>query len=155
MSLVGVVKRANAKGLPEESVALRVAVLVSVLAASSATLSQGVGGWPLRLASTLGIAGGFAYSHQARHKEGYALKAFLAVGVIAAFLHFLSATSGVGPAAINELQLPLAALTLCATVATARSACCWMSVMAMPGVPGRTAARRTGGEETESMSLSG
>lgn len=125
MSLVGAVKRANAKGAPEESVALRVAVLVSVLAASSATLSQGVGGWPLRIASTLGIAGGFAYSHHARHKEGYALKAFLAIGVIAAFLNFLSATSGVGPAAINELQLPLAELFL------------WVQVLHSLDVPAR------------------
>ena len=125
MSLVGAVKRANAKGIPEESVAVRVAVVVSVLAATSATLSQGVGGWPLRVASTLGIAGGFAYSHHARHKEGYALKAFLALGVIAAFLHFLSATSGVGPAAINELQLPLAELFL------------WVQVLHSLDVPAR------------------
>ena len=125
MSLVGAVKRANAKGTPEESVALRIAVGVSVLAATSATLSQGVGGWPLRIGSTLGIAGGFAYSHHARHREGYALKAFLAVGVIAAFLHFLAATSGVGAGAINELQLPLAELFL------------WVQVLHSLDVPAR------------------
>ncbi|HVM10452.1 MAG TPA: DUF3488 and transglutaminase-like domain-containing protein [Acidimicrobiales bacterium] len=125
MSLVGAVKRANAKGKAEESVALRASVCVAVLSATGAALAQGVGGFPLRMAATVGIAFGFAYSHWARHREGYLLKAFLAVGVIAAFLHFLSATSGVGPGAINELQLPLAELFL------------WVQVLHSLDVPAR------------------
>ncbi|MBW3651770.1 MAG: transglutaminase domain-containing protein, partial [Actinobacteria bacterium] len=112
MSLAAVVKRANAKHLPEDSVALRACVLVAVLAASLATLAQGIGGTWLRLAATVGLAGGFAYSHWARHRPGYLLKAFLALGVLVAFAGFLSTLSGMSAGAINEVQLPLAELFL-------------------------------------------
>lgn len=112
MSVLATVKKANAKHPPEESVALRVAVLVAVLAASFATTGQGVGGPALRIAATIGIAGGFAYSHWARHRDGYLLKAMLAVGVLLAFGGFLQATTGMTAGAINEVQLPLAELFL-------------------------------------------
>ena len=106
------IKSANAKHDPEESIALRVAVLVSVLAATLATTAQGVGGLPLRLASTVGIAAGFAYSHWARRRDGYLLKAGLAVGVLLAFASFLSMVTGLEAGAINEVQIPLAELFL-------------------------------------------
>ncbi len=112
MSIAAAVRKANAKHDAEESVALRVAVLVSVLAATLAATAQGVGGPALRLASTVGIAGGFAYSHWARHRNGYLLKAMLAVGVLLAFGSFLSAATGLSAGAINEVQLPLAELFL-------------------------------------------
>jgi transglutaminase-like putative cysteine protease len=112
VSLVDAVRRANAKHDPEESVALRVAVLVAVLAASLATLSQGVGGVGLRVAATVGLAGGFAYSHWARHRDGYLLKAMLATGVLLAFGGFLHAATGMSAGAINEVQIPLAELFL-------------------------------------------
>jgi protein-glutamine gamma-glutamyltransferase len=112
MSLVAAVKKANAKHDPEDSVALRVAVLVSVLASTLAATAQGVGGPSLRVASTLGIAAGFAYSHWARHRDGYLLKAMLAVGVLLAFGGFLQAASGMSAGAINEVQIPLAELFL-------------------------------------------
>jgi transglutaminase-like putative cysteine protease len=112
MSVLAAVKRANAKHDPEESVALRAAVLVAVLAATLATTSQGVGGAGLRLAATVGIAGGFAYSHWARQRDGYVLKAFLAVGVLLAFGGFLQAATGLTAGAINEVQIPLAELFL-------------------------------------------
>ena len=111
-SLAAAVKKANAKHEPEESIALRVAVLVSVLAATLATTAEGVGGPALRVASTLGIAGGFAYSHWARRRDGYLLKAMLAVGVLLAFGGFLSAATGMSAGAINEVQIPLAELFL-------------------------------------------
>ena len=112
MSVLAAVKKANAKHAPEESVALRVAVLVAVLAASLAATAQGVGGSALRIAATVGIAAGFAYSHWARHRDGYLLKAMLAVGVLLAFGGFLQATTGMTAGAINEVQLPLAELFL-------------------------------------------
>ena len=105
-------KKANAKHDPEESIAFRAAVLVSVLAASLAATAQGVGGWPLRIAATVGIAAGFVYSHWARHRDGYLLKAGLAVGVLLAFGGFLSAATGLQAGAINEVQIPLAELFL-------------------------------------------
>jgi protein-glutamine gamma-glutamyltransferase len=112
VSIAAAVKKANAKHDPEESIALRVAVLLSVLAATLATTAQGVGGPALRIASTIGIAGGFAYSHWARHRDGYLLKAMLAVGVLLAFGGFLSAATGMSAGAINEVQIPLAELFL-------------------------------------------
>ena len=125
MSLIGAVKRANAKGPAEESIPFRIAVLVAVLAAATAAMSQGIGDIGLRLAATAGIIGGFAYSHHARHREGYGLKAFLAVGVIVAFINFLQASSGLGAGGINELQLPLAELFL------------WVQVLHSLDVPAR------------------
>lgn len=112
MSLVDAVKRANAKHDPEESIALRAAVLVAVLAATLATTAQGVGGPALRLAATVGIAAGFAYSHWARRRDGYVLKAMLAVGVLLAFGGFLQSATGMSAGAINEVQIPLAELFL-------------------------------------------
>lgn len=105
-------KRANAKHPPEESVALRVCVLVAVQAATLATLAQGVGGPSLRLAATVGIVAGFGYSHWARRRDGYLLKALLALGVLLAFASFLSTLSGMSAGAVSELQLPLAELFL-------------------------------------------
>jgi len=112
VSVLAAVKKANAKHDPEESVALRVAVLVAVLSASLAATAQGVGGAGLRVAATVGIAVGFAYSHWARHRDGYLLKAMLAVGVLLAFGGFLQATTGMSAGAINEVQIPLAELFL-------------------------------------------
>ncbi len=87
-------------------------MLVSVLAATLATTAQGVGGLGLRVAATVGIAAGFAYSHWARHRNGYLLKAGLAAGVLLAFGGFLQAATGLSAGAINEVQLPLAELFL-------------------------------------------
>ena len=112
MSVVDAIRRANARTAPEESVALRVAVLVAILSATLATLAQGVGGAELRVASTVGIAGGFGYSHWARHRSSFLLKAFLAVGVMLAFAQFLHAVAGVHTGAFNEVQFPLAELFL-------------------------------------------
>lgn len=112
MSLTETLKRANAKHPPEESIALRACVLVAVLAATLATLAQGIGGPSLRVAATVGITAGFAYSHWARRRDGYLLKALLALGVMLAFAGFLSAVSGMSAGAINEVQLPLAELFL-------------------------------------------
>ncbi len=109
---LAMVKKANAKHAPEESVALRAAVLVAVLAATLATTAQGVGGLSLRIASSVGIAAGFAYSHWARRRDGYVLKAMLAVGVLLAFSSFLSAATGLAAGSINEVQIPLAELFL-------------------------------------------
>ena len=90
------VKRANAKAPPEESIALRVAVLVAVLAAPAwRPRRRASAGWALRIVATVGIAAGFAYSHWARYRDGYLLKAMLAVGVLLAFGAFLKAATGI------------------------------------------------------------
>ncbi len=123
--LVGAIKRANATRKPEESVPLRVAVLVAVLAATSATLANGVGGASLRLAATAGIALGFAYSHRARERDSYLLKAGLAIGVVIAFGGFLRSLSGVEAGLFLQVQIPLAELFL------------WVQVLHSLDVPAR------------------
>lgn len=125
MNVLGAVKRANRKGKPEESIALRVAVLVAVVTAATALLGQGVGGPLLRVAATVGIAGGFAYSHHARNRPGYGLKAFLAFAVVVAFANFLAATSGIRVSGLNQVQIPLAELFL------------WVQVLHSLDVPAR------------------
>ena len=125
MSVLGTVKRANAKQAPEDSVPLRVAVVAAVMAAVLAVLAQGVGGPFLRVSALVGIPAGFVYSHRNRHKDGYLLKALLAAGVLAAFAGFRSGLGGMQPGAINELQLPLAELFL------------WVQILHSLDVPAR------------------
>ena len=105
--------------------ALRAAVAVAVVAASLATLAQGVGGPGLRVAATVGIVGGFAYSHWARSRPGYAVKALLALGVMAAFASFLRSVSGLSVGTFGEVQIPLAELFL------------WVQVLHALDVPAR------------------
>lgn len=123
--LLGAVKRANTTRRPEESVPLRVAVLIAVVAATSATLANGVGGPALRLAATAGIALGFAYSHRARTRDSYLLKAGLALGVVIAFGAFLRSLTGVEVGLFVQVQIPLAELFL------------WVQVLHSLDVPAR------------------
>lgn len=111
MSLLERLKQVNTRTEPEESVALRVAVLVAVLASAMAVVSQGVGGPSLKLA-VAGIPGAFWYSHHARYKDGFWLKAGLAVGVLVAFGAFLGSLGGVQPGSLANVQVPLAELFL-------------------------------------------
>lgn len=107
-------KRVNAKGAPEESIALRVSIGVAVMAAGTAVARQ-QGSSPLLLAVVLiGLPAAFWYSWWARHRDGYWLKAGLAIAVVFAFGQFLSAASGssAGPASLAQLQRPLAELFL-------------------------------------------
>ncbi|CAA9225196.1 MAG: hypothetical protein AVDCRST_MAG50-796 [uncultured Acidimicrobiales bacterium] len=105
-------RKANAPRPPEDSVALRVVVAIAVIAATTATLAQGVGGSGLRVAATVGIAFGFAFSHWARHRDGYLLKVGLALGVVIAFASFLDAVLGASTGSLAEIQIPLAELFL-------------------------------------------
>ena len=105
-------KQVNARGAPEESVALRVAVLVAVMAAALAVLAHGVGGPDLRLGVAAGIPGAFWFSHRARYREGFWLKVALAVAVVVAFASFLDALRGVEAGSLANVQIPLAELFL-------------------------------------------
>src|SRR5437899_541147 len=75
------VRRINASPPPEESIALRVAVLIAVLAAAGAVLHQDVGSPGLRLACIAGIPAGFLLSYLARNRDRYWLKVVLAFGM--------------------------------------------------------------------------
>ena len=112
MSVLDHLKRVNARGTPEDSVPLRVAVLVSVMAASLAVLGEGLSGTGLRLAVVAGIPGAFWFSHRARYREGFWLKVALAAGVVVAFAFFLASLAGAATAGLASAQLPLAELFL-------------------------------------------
>ncbi|HUP70065.1 MAG TPA: DUF3488 and transglutaminase-like domain-containing protein [Acidimicrobiales bacterium] len=111
MKMVERLKQVNARAEPEESVALRVAVLVAVLAAALAVVTQGVGGTALKLA-VAGIPGAFWFSHHARYRDGFWLKVGLAIGVLVAFGSFLGSLGGVQPGSLANVQIPLAELFL-------------------------------------------
>jgi transglutaminase-like putative cysteine protease len=115
----------NAPPPPEESIALRVAVLAAVLIAAAAVLAQDVGGPVLRVAVFLGIPAGFAWSHIAREREGFWLKLGLALGVLVVFGGFLRAVSGAAGGSFAEVQVPLAELFL------------WVQLLHSLDVPGR------------------
>lgn len=96
--------------VPEESVPLRVAVLVAVVTASLAVLQQGVGHPLLYLAVLVGLPAGFAYSHHARHRSPMWPKVAAAVGAGVAMLWFLQAIGDAGARTAADAQLPLAEL---------------------------------------------
>lgn len=109
----GKLRAVNAKGRPEESIALRVAVLVAVVSAATAVLREGVGELGLTVATVVGVPIAFWYSHHARHRDGFWLKVFLAGGVLVAFARFLTAASdSVQLGNVADVQLPLAELFL-------------------------------------------
>ena len=125
MTLLERLKQVNSRGAPEESVALRVAVLASVVAAGLAVLPHGVGGAPLALAVVLGIPGAFWFSYRARYAEGFWLKVALALGVLLAFGAFLRALAQTGSADLAGAQIPLAELF------------CWVQFLHSFDVPAR------------------
>ena len=110
MSVLDRVKRVNARGEPEESVAFRVFVLVAVMAAALAVLAQGVGGGALRAGVVVGLPAAFWFSWWGRYRTGFWLKVGLAAGVLAAFARFLAAVKGVQAGTFADLQMPLAEL---------------------------------------------
>lgn len=125
MSALERLKKINARPLPEESVPLRVAVLVAVETAALATLAQGVGGAGLRLAVVAGIPLAFWFSWWARAQGGFWLKVGLATAVLVAFGHFLGSLTGLGQGDFSVLQIPLAELFL------------WMQLLHALDVPAR------------------
>ncbi|MGI8793055.1 MAG: transglutaminaseTgpA domain-containing protein [Acidimicrobiales bacterium] len=123
MSAMDSIRKVNAKATPEESIPFRVAVLIAVLAAIHAVVGQGIGGIGLQIGATAGVAGGFAYSHWARFRPGFVLKAFLAIGVVVAFAGFLMRVFSASE--VLAVQVPLAELFL------------WVQVLHSMDVPAR------------------
>lgn len=123
--MLAALKRVNARHPAEESVALRVAVMIAVVVAGLAVAREGVGGVALQLAIVVGIPAAFTFSHVTRHRDGFWLKAALAVGVMLAFSRFLHAATGVGAGSLDQVQIPLAELFL------------WVQVLHSLDVPAR------------------
>ena len=112
MSAFERIREANTRRSTEDSVALRVAVTVAVVAAATATLRQGVGGTALAVAMMIGIPGAMVFSHLTRYREGFMLKVLLALGILAAFGRFLADVSSLGTGVASDVQIPLAELFL-------------------------------------------
>lgn len=112
MSALTRIREANTRRSTEDSVALRVAVTVAVVAAATATLRQGVGGPALAVAMLVGLPGAMVFSHLTRYREGFILKVLLALGILAAFGRFLADVSSLGTGVAADVQIPLAELFL-------------------------------------------
>ena len=112
MSVFERIREANTRRSTEDSVALRVAVTVAVVAAATATLRQNVGGPLLAVATLVGIPGAMVFSHVTRYREGFMLKVLLALGILAAFGQFLATVTQLGTGVASDVQIPLAELFL-------------------------------------------
>jgi transglutaminase-like putative cysteine protease len=97
---------------PEDSIALRVAVLIAVMASGTAVLRAGVSSPVMGAACVVGIPAAYAFSHVTRHRDDVWLKGLLAAGLLVAFGRFLATMGGVDAASLAEAQIPLAELFL-------------------------------------------
>src|SRR5205823_5335886 len=95
MSVLERLKEVNAKQPPEESALFRIAVLVAVMAAALAVITEDVGSPALHLAVGAGIPLAFWFSWWARHREGFWVKVALAAVVVLVFANFLAKIGGV------------------------------------------------------------
>ena len=110
-SLWGHVLRANARGVPESSIALRLAVGVAAVAAEHAALREGVTSPSLGTALLVGLPAAHIFSALSRTWRGMWLKVLIAVGLFAAVWQFVGAVAAIhGNAA--AIQAPLAQLFL-------------------------------------------
>ena len=112
MSALARIKEANTRRSAEDSVALRIAITLAVVAAATATLRQNVGGSALAVACIVGIPVAMVFSHVTRYREGFMLKVLLALGILAAFGRFLAEVASLGVGAASDVQIPLAELFL-------------------------------------------
>jgi transglutaminase-like putative cysteine protease len=103
-------RRARGRPPPEDGVALRVAVLVAVMASAWAALDEGAGGPALRIAVLAGLPAGFAYSYVARRHTGRARKVGITAGLLVAFGAFLVQMADLQGSSVADVQVPLAEL---------------------------------------------
>jgi len=110
-TLWGHVLRANARGAPEESIALRLAVGVAAVAAAHGALREGVTSSSLGTAVLIGLPAAHIFSAWTRTWRGMWLKVLIAIGLFAAVWQFVGSVAGIhGNAA--AIQAPLAQLFL-------------------------------------------
>ena len=96
----------------EDSIRLRVAVLVTVMASATAVLRVGAGNPPLAVACVVGIPVAYAFSHATRRRDDTWLKVVVACCLMAAFAGFLVTVASLGSDGIGSVQVPLAELFL-------------------------------------------
>lgn len=112
MSMIERLKRVNTPGLPEESIALRVVVLLSVVTSEAAVLREGVGTPVLWFACIVGTPLAFLMSHLTRHADRFWLKLGIAVVLLVALARFIRVASSLEAVSIADVQIPLAELFL-------------------------------------------
>ncbi len=117
--------RAPASSQTEESIAVRAAVLGTVLLAVLTVVQEEIVSAPVALASLVGIPAGFVVSHIRRHREAPLLKVGLAVALMVALGSFLQRLPDAAGGDIARVQLPLAELFL------------WVQVLHSMHVPSR------------------
>jgi transglutaminase-like putative cysteine protease len=96
----------------EDSVRLRVAVLVTVMASATAALRVGAATPLLAVACIVGMPAAYVFSHVTRRRDDNWLKLAVAAGLLLAFGGFLAAVAGLGADGIGSVQVPLAELFL-------------------------------------------
>lgn len=118
-------KRANASGRPEESIAVRLAVLVAVMSAVFALAAEDIAGSVVTAAAIMIIPLGFYVSHRYRAGDQLALKAGLALALLVVLVNFLGSLGPLAGGDIAAVQVPLAEVFL------------WVQVLHALHVPGR------------------
>lgn len=106
------IKDANRAVEPEESAEVRIAVLLTVLVAVVALLTEGVAGPVSTLGALFGIPFGFYLSHRMRRADALGLKAVLALTLVAAVGAFMVRATAAVSEGFGAVQLALAELFL-------------------------------------------
>jgi transglutaminase-like putative cysteine protease len=96
----------------EDSVRLRLAVLITVMASATAVVRVGAATPLLALACIVGMPAAYVFSHRTRRRNDTWLKVAVAAGLLVAFGGFLVSVAGLGADGIGSVQVPLAELFL-------------------------------------------
>lgn len=112
MKLTALVREANLATEPERSVAVRVAVGITVTISVVALVSQGFVRTAPTVAAIIGIPAGFVLSYRMRYSDALKLKALLAVALVGAVVGFVSELVSSFQEGLIDVQVPLAELFL-------------------------------------------
>ena len=113
--LVDRLRTANARGAPEDSVPLRLAVGVAAVVAAHAVGQQGVGTPTQHLVVLVGLPAAHLFSYRTRRWGGLWLKLLIAAGLLAALAQFIGAMTQLNGNAA-AVQVPLAEMFLWTTL---------------------------------------
>ena len=112
MKLFDIIRDANKATDPERSIAVRVAVAITVLVSVIGLVTQGFVRPTPTAAALIGIPSGFLLSYRMRYSDALKLKALLAVALIVAVISFFGQLIASFNEGIIDIQVPLAELFL-------------------------------------------